>query len=123
MKLRIRGNSLRLRVTQSEVARLRDGGRIESFVELTPGRPLFYILENSIDAGTVTACFDGHTVHVGVPANVVAEWADSEQVSIYGRSAAGAQLLIEKDFQCLHKSDQEPDAYPNPFLESTHREC
>jgi hypothetical protein len=43
-------------------------------------------------------------------------WFVSDQVSIEALSQAGVHLLVEKDFQCLHKSDeQDPDAYPNPL--------
>src|SRR5919197_5338096 len=103
MKLRIQGKSLRLRVTQNEVAQLCDSGRVESSIELSPERPLSYVLERSSAAATVTAGFDGAVIHVTVPAKTVMEWADSDQVGIEGRSQAGVQLLIEKDFQCLHK--------------------
>jgi hypothetical protein len=104
MKLRIQGNSLRLRVTQKEVAALCDGGRVEASLELAPGRPLFYSLESSRHDKTVTAGFSGCTVYVNVPQSLLAEWAGSDRVSIEGRSQAGAQLLVEKDFPCLHKS-------------------
>jgi hypothetical protein len=117
MKLRIQGNSLRLRVTQKEVAQLCDCGRIESSIELMPGTPLLYALESSHQVTAVAASFLGCIVQVTVPANLIAEWAGSDQVSIEGESQAGAQLLIEKDFQCLHKAgEQNPDAYPNPFM-------
>jgi len=117
MKLRIQGNSLRLRVTQKEVAQLRDAGRVESSVELTPGRPLLYALESSRRITAVTADFCDCTVHVSIPTNLVAEWAGSDQVGIEGRSQSGAQLLVEKDFQCLHQAAQgDPDAYPNPLM-------
>jgi hypothetical protein len=99
MKLRIQGNSLRLRVTQKEVAQLCDSGRVESSIELSPERPLGYTLEQSFDAKTVTARFDGRIVRVSIPAHTLAEWADSDQVGIESRSQAGVQLLIEKDFQ------------------------
>ena len=36
MKLRIQGNSLRLRLTQKEVACLRDRGCVESLIEFSP---------------------------------------------------------------------------------------
>src|SRR5882724_10392318 len=114
MKLRIQGNSLRLRVTQKEVAQLCDTGRIESSIELTPQRPLCYVLERSGGAA-VSAGFLQDVIRVSVPANVIGEWAGSDRVSIESESQAGVQVLIEKDFQCLHKpADRDPDAYPNP---------
>ena len=117
MKLRIQGNSLRLRLTQKEVAQLRNRNRVESLIEFAPGRTLVYLLKGSSHVTAVSANFDGHAIRVMVPMQVLTEWIESDQVSIEVRSQAGMQLLIEKDFQCLHKSaEQEPDAYPHPLM-------
>ena len=116
MKLRIQGNSLRLRVTQKEVAQLHDRNRVESSIEFGLGRTLVYKLEGSLRDTAVTSNFDGQSICVIVPMRVMTDWIESDQVSIEALSQAGMQLLIEKDFQCLHKSDeQDPDAYPNPL--------
>jgi hypothetical protein len=116
MKLRIQGNSLRLRLTRKEVAQLHDSGRVESSVEFAPGRTLAYALEGSPHATSVTASFDGRAILVVAPTPFITEWAEGDQVSIEGPSQASVQLLIEKDFQCLHKpGHQDPDAYPNPL--------
>ena len=117
MKLRIQGNSLRLRVRQKEVAQLRNQGCVQSFIEFAPGLTLVYLLEGSFQATAVTANFDGQAIRVMVPMQVMTEWIESDQVSIESLSQAGMQLLIEKDFQCLHKStEQDPDAYPHPLM-------
>ena len=116
MKLRIQGNSLRLRLTRAEVAQLHDSGQVESRIEFAPGSALIYALESSPQATSVTASFNGRAIMVTVPTALMTEWAGSDQVSIEGPSPANAQLLIEKDFQCLHKPDQrDPDAYPHPL--------
>jgi len=116
MKLRIQGNSLRLRLTRKEVAQLHDCGRAESSIEFAPGRSLVYALEGSTHTTSVTASYDGAAIRVTVPAKLMAEWVEGDRVSIEGDSQANVQLLIEKDFQCLHKPDQrDPDAYPNPL--------
>jgi hypothetical protein len=116
MKLRIQGNSLRLRLTQKDVAELQDRKRVDSSIEFGNGRTLVYELEGSSHDEAVTANFDGQSICVIVPMRVMTEWIESDQVSIEGLSQAGTQLLIEKDFQCLHKSDEHnPDAYPNPL--------
>jgi hypothetical protein len=117
MKLRIQGNSLRLRVTQKEVARVRDGGYVESFIEFAPGRPLVYLLVGSPSAETMSATFDGRAIRVTIPMYQMTDWVESDRVSIEAQSQTGVQLLVEKDFQCLHRSvDQEPDAYPHPLM-------
>jgi hypothetical protein len=116
MKLRISGNSLRLRLTRKEVAQLQDGGRVESRIEFAPGNSLAYVLERSPETNAVSAAFDGRAIVVTVPTPLMVEWAEGDRVSIEGAPQGNLQLLIEKDFQCLHKPDQrDPDAYPNPL--------
>ena len=115
MKLRIQGNSLRLRLTQKDVAHLSGYGRVESRIEFSPGQALVYLLEGSFRAQSVDAAFDGQVIRVTVPAHVVMGWAESDQVSIEASSSVGLQLLIEKDFQCLHsRGEQDRDAYSRP---------
>jgi hypothetical protein len=117
VKLRIQGDSLRLRLTQKEVAQLRDRGRVESLIEFLPGQELVYLLEASFHATSVTAAFNGQAIRVTVPANVMTEWADGDQVGIEPPSSAGLHLLIEKDFQCLHgRGEQDRDAYSHPLM-------
>ena len=117
MKLRIQGNSLRLRLTQKEVALVRNRGLVESLIEFAPGRSLIYLLEGSPNAETMSATFDGHAIRVTIPMDQMTEWVDSDRVGIESRPQNGIQVLVEKDFQCLHRSvEQEPDAYPLPLL-------
>lgn len=116
MKLRIKGNSLRLRLTRKEVAELHDHGRVESRIEFTPERVLNYAVVGSSQATKVTSSFDGREIIVTVPSSVLTAWAEGDQVSIEGTEQGSVQLLIEKDFQCMHKQDErDPDAYPNPL--------
>jgi hypothetical protein len=117
MKLRIQGNSLRLRLTQKDVAQLCEWGRVESRTEFSPGHDLVYLLEGSLYADSVAATFDGRAIKVTLPALAMTEWAESDQVSIEAPSQAGLHLLIEKDFQCLHvRGEQDRDAYLNPLM-------
>ena len=117
MKLRIQGNSLRLRVTQKEVARVHNGGHVESFIEFAPGRSLIYLLESSPSAETMSATFDGRAIRVTIPMDQMTDWVESDRVGVEARSQTGVQLLVEKDFKCLHRAvEQEPDAYPHPLM-------
>ena len=68
MKLRIQGNSLRLRLTRTEVTQLHDSGHVESSIQFAPGRSLTYALEGSPHATSVTASFDGRSILVTVSA-------------------------------------------------------
>ena len=45
------------------------------------------------------------------------EWANSDRVSLVNKSENGISVLIEKDFQCLHKRPDEDESqnFPNPL--------
>ena len=117
MKLRIQGNSLRLRLSQKEVALVRNHGLVKSHIEFAPGRSLAYLIEGSPNAEAMSANFDGHAIRVTIPMHEMTDWVESDQVGIEARSQSGVQLLLEKDFKCLHRSAaQEPDAYPHPLM-------
>ena len=122
MKMRIQGNALRLRLTQQEVARFRATGRVEEVVEFgaDPREQIRYALEASPEAERLGARYDGRRVVVLLPAGWVEEWAETDRVGFEGtQPLAGGRalsLLVEKDFQCLHKSEdrRNPEAYPHP---------
>jgi hypothetical protein len=120
MKLRIHENSLRLRLTQKEVAQFRRSGRVDAAVYFTPDRMLSYSMESLPNAAEVSADFDDRAIRILIPASIATQWIDSNDVGIQASQPIGEglqlELLIEKDFQCLHRTDeQEPDAYPNPL--------
>ena len=70
MKLRIQGDSLRLRMTQSEVAFLHNCGCIESTIRFAPGRVLSYSVASSTDAAEVSVHLRGRFhLRGGAPAN------------------------------------------------------
>jgi hypothetical protein len=121
MKLRIAGNSVRLRVTRSEVAKLMDCGRIESKIQFTSdnGSELIYALERRPDIPTPKLRFQSPEVAILIPAEEVRAWAENDQVGIYTTVERGAcgplELIVEKDFACLDLSDAEnADTFPNP---------
>jgi len=120
MKLRIQENSIRLRLTQKEVGELRRAGRVEATICFTPGRALSYSIESLAEASEPTVTFQDNAIRTVIPAEAAIRWADTDEIGIEAYQAAGPnlelRLLIEKDFQCLHRTtEQEPDAYPNPL--------
>jgi hypothetical protein len=62
------------------------------------------------------------TITLCVPAAEAATWAQSDAVGIYTSVEGGAgalELILEKDFACLDRSDAEnEDTFPHPLLES-----
>lgn len=120
MKLRIKGDSLRLRVTPSEMSRLLQSGRIEETIHfsLESDAKLTYALMLAAQDGGIALRHLPHEIAVVISSALAYAWADGEQVGIYGavNTAAGLlELAIEKDFACLDKNDGEnEDTYPNP---------
>jgi hypothetical protein len=96
MKLRIQGNSLRLRLNQKEVGVVRDGGHVESSIAFAPDCSLSYLLERSPAAESTSATFDGRAIRVTIPMQQLTEWVESDQVGIEAQSQFGVGLLIEK---------------------------
>ena len=121
MKLRIQGDSVRLRLTQSEVARFSATGYVADTAHFGPNRRLTYTLE--IHGGDVLrADFEDAALTVFVPHAWAEEWAKSDRVGFEGEQAIDEgqtlRLLIEKDFECLHKRPDEEDAFPHPLAET-----
>jgi len=118
MKLRIAGNSLRLRLGRMEVARLASEGLVEAWVEFGAASHLTYRLLAEERSGSLHAAFREGVIEVSVPKGVALAWAHGDDVSLQSDqdTGSGARLtiLVEKDFQCLHRTEREPDAYPNP---------
>jgi hypothetical protein len=116
MKLRIQDNALRLRLAQNEVTGLLDHGLVECAIRFPMGRELCYSVASLPDATEVSVDYLYDTIFVVLPSPVVTAWAGSRQVSIEGPRNSGVQILVEKDFQCLHKpSEREPAACPDPL--------
>jgi hypothetical protein len=121
MKLRVKGNSLRLRLTRPEVMRLRDDGLLEESVGFGEGEVLTYRLRCAATPGPLHAAFYRGTIEVTVSSETARSWAVAEEVGLYAQ-AGGLQIAIEKDFRCLTRpSSEEPDAYPNPAQDSRDR--
>ena len=120
MKLRIKGNSMRLRISPSEMTRLLATGRVEETIHFGPeeGAKLTYAVEHTSLASAVTLRHEGQIVAVVISTREAQEWAGSELVGIYGEAGVGQnrlELALEKDFACLDKNEREnQDTYAHP---------
>lgn len=120
MKLRIVGDSIRLRLTLKEIERFGDAGRMEETLRFPGGYRLVYVLEQSPDADDLSASFDGEVMTVSVPCSWAREWIGSDQVGLettISLENGALDVLVEKDFQCLHKHAEDADALPHPHAE------
>lgn len=119
MKLRIRGNTLRLRLTQSEVARLDADGRVEDAVVFAPGVELHYAIEARDGVDAPRADFDAGRLRLAVPHAAARRWITSDEAGIEAEQPNGSReplrIVIEKDFACLHRESEDADAFANPL--------
>ncbi|MGC2662135.1 MAG: hypothetical protein WA324_29580 [Bryobacteraceae bacterium] len=119
MKLRLRGNSIRLRLNRQDVDRLASGNILEEQVLFPASTRFCYCLEPSTDGAA--AQFDGTSMRIAVPSAAISEWATGQEIGLYFDFPAGEHPLkvsIEKDLECLHDSGDEPDpeAFPRTDL-------
>ena len=116
MKIRIKGNSLRYRLTKSEVTRLGYDGALEEHTEFA-GKTLVYAIEQaSTGATNLSADFTGDKIVLYMPKEMVNELVNTERVGFEGSSGL-VSLLIEKDFVCIDKVEEDQsDNYPNPSI-------
>jgi hypothetical protein len=122
MKLRLKDNSIRVRLLRSEVEALAGEGRIEAHTLLSPtdawGR-LSYAIEHAERYRTLGVSLVDREIRVTAPSRDILAWARSEQVGVYGEQVVfgGATLTValEKDFACIDGSDQDnADTFENP---------
>ena len=113
MKLRLTDNSVRLRLSRSEVDQFLETGLIEETIEF-PNTPLVYMLHASSQCRQIQAAFVNGWITVTVPENLGRDWAAGDQVAMRAADS-NLSILIEKDWQCLHASKEEnEDAFPRP---------
>lgn len=120
MKLRVRGSSLRLRLTKTEVDRLGAGaGTVEERVRFGPTSALTYSIECG-DVPAPRAMLEGATVRVIAPHGLVEAWAKSDQVGFEAEQPTGdgevLRILVEKDWNCLtaRPGEEDVDTFANP---------
>ena len=123
MKLRIKGNSLRLRVSRSELARFLSGGRIEETIHFAaaPEARLTYALESALQGSAVTVRYRPQEVTVILSEDQARIWSKENEVGVYTSVDIGAaeslEVIVEKDFACLDRSDEDNvDTFENPHI-------
>jgi hypothetical protein len=126
MKIRIKGDSLRLRISRSEVAKLLAGDCLEETIHFAPeaGAKFTYALQQERSVSMPTVRYTENRVVVIIPADQANEWAVTDEVGIAEDISLGdlgsLALLIEKDFACLDRSDEDnQDSFANPKAGTT----
>lgn len=118
MKIRIRGNSVRLRLSKGEVATFGEQGYIEEKTNFG-NAVMTYALKTTTHCD-MTADFADGKITVYLPDTKAKEWVETQKVGYDANMDLGdgneLYLLLEKDFQCLDNSiEDQSDNYENPL--------
>lgn len=118
MKIRIKGNSVRFRLTKKEVEQFCDQGIYTEHTHF--GTKMFsYCLKAKEGITQLEAAYENDTITIFFPKTETSTWASHERVG-YSNDAdwndnTVLSLLVEKDFTCLDTTlEDQSDNYPNP---------
>jgi hypothetical protein len=129
VKLRATSNSIRLRLSQSDVRRFAEDGSVEDALVFGSGHDetLRYRLERVEGIGQVVAKLAAGCITVSIPAAQADRWTSSDEVGISSDMGSGLHsgpdILVEKDFACLtpRSGDDDVDTFPHPAAANASR--
>ena len=117
MKIRIHRNSVRIRLSKSEVGKLEEEGYLEETTDFGPAQLGYAVQKSALTE--LQARFEHNKITLDVPEKLLAGWAANNTVGFEGNMPLGDGsllfMLIEKDFKCLDNVDEDQsDNYDNP---------
>jgi len=118
MKIRILENSVRLRLTQSEVEQLAKDGMVRQAINFGSSALHYSIRKAEIEE--IKGSYESNEILISVPVKTVDNWYNSDRVSLLNVVSTNKEetlkILIEKDFKCLtvRTGEDESDMFPNP---------
>ena len=118
MKLRIKGNSLRVRLTKTEVSTLANTGYLKEQT-LFSNNQFIYALQAVDDAPELFATLVNNKLTMFVPKSFTKDWPQNNVVGIHTNMPLtdneSLYLLLEKDFVCIDETtEDQSDNYENP---------
>lgn len=114
MKLRFKGNTLRLRLNQKEVGILIHGQALRETVAFPGDTSLTYCLASDQHPA---ASLSGNVIRIAAPADALSHWAAGNDIGLYfdfPATPTPLKVAIEKDLECVDgpPEDRDLDAYP-----------
>ena len=120
MKIRIKGNSLRIRVSKTEVDIFCKDGMLEEKTDF--GTSSFsYKLQLTNTGENLDADFQHGVVTLYVPGSFIKDWDTNQTVGFsHNKPLPGGDhlfLLLEKDFKCIDNTmmEDQSDNFDNPL--------
>lgn len=118
MKIRIKGNAIRFRLTKPDVEKLEDSGYLEETTSF--GENKFMYALHAVETETdISASLDQNKITMLVPRQLIKGWGANDVVgfnaAMYISDKESLFLLLEKDFVCLDETtEDQSDHYENP---------
>lgn len=115
MKIRIKSNAIRYRLTRSDVKQLAITGHISNKADFG-AQALFYEIKLTDDTH-LSSAFKNNTISLFMPKNMISELINTDRVG-FENSDDALHLLVEKDFTCLDNvTEDQSDNYLNPLAD------
>ncbi|MEL6718483.1 MAG: hypothetical protein AAFP82_07190 [Bacteroidota bacterium] len=111
MKLRVTHNSIRIRIRKSELATLQQNQVIEESIGFPTNIVFKFALEISKEDKVLDAILKNNRLVLSLPKTEAEKWITTNQVSIETfiqiNDEEQLHLLIEKDFPCLDREEED----------------
>ena len=118
MKIRIKSNSLRYRLTRPDVKQLVETGTLDEKLGFG-GHTLHYGIKLTDDLH-LSATYRDDYITLFMPKAMAQELMETERVG-FENNDQPLHLLVEKDFTCLDNvAEDQSDNYPNPLAVNIH---
>jgi hypothetical protein len=122
MKIRIKGNTVRFRLTKSDISTLIKTGELSDQTEFIGSTLIYKIASTANEA--MSADMIGNVITLSVPENALSNWASTNKVSLEGnmslKNNSSLYLLLEKDFKCM---DGDVNVDQSDFFENPNITC
>ena len=103
MKLRIEGNSIRLRVKKSDLEKLKNEGVVRESVSFLKGFDFHYELKTENGITQLNAVYTHSTITIELPLSIANNWIDTEQVGIENTLSMAFLYLLKKISPVKHE--------------------
>ncbi|MCS6928959.1 MAG: hypothetical protein NZM43_05630 [Saprospiraceae bacterium] len=127
MKIRCEHNSIRLRLRKSELAQLRAERWLETAVHFPDGQVFAWEFVLQENLSEISACFKEGRISVLVPAQQAQEWMDTNAVGMEQfvplPKGGSLHLLIEKDFPCKDRPEEDKTDFFSELAEEAPVKC
>ena len=118
MKIRIKGNSIRLRLTKTDVQNLKKNNFVEETTTIGNRQVFKYALVIDTNIPQISASFNESKITIYLSKSEAEIITNTDEITVKGSQKNSTEkdlfLLVEKDLECLDStSEDQSDMYEN----------